>query len=260
MGESKNEKENTREGKIDYSQYTFRFREWVLCLTEILGLSVLVNYLCYRSWWAFCGTIPMGILYIRWKKRQKAERRRQILHYHFQDALQGFRTAVRAGYSMEYAVCECRKELEQIYGREDDLVKELLYMERQVKVGIPLEKLFLNLGYRSGVEDIRSFGEIFLISRRSGGNLGEIMEKMARVLGEKIRVRQEIEVCISGKRMEQFVMSIVPGGMILYMQFTSKGFMDVLYHNVPGVIVMTICLGIYLFSFWMGRRIVRIFV
>lgn len=42
------------------------------------------------------------------------------------------------------------------------------------------------------------------------------------------------------------------------MQVTSSGFLDVLYHNLPGVLVMTGCLGVYLFSFRMGRKIVRI--
>lgn len=50
------------------------------------------------------------------------------------------------------------------------------------------------------------------------------------------------------------------GAMILYMQLTSQGFMDVLYHNVAGIVVMTVCLGIYCLSFWMGRKIARISV
>lgn len=246
--------------KPDYEQYVFSIREWIVCLTESTVLICVVNYLCYRSWWAFLAVIPGGIWYAKWKKQQKKEKRKQRLYYHFQDVLHGLQTAVGAGYSMEHAVCECRKELEQIYGEDEDLVRELTYMEMQMKVGIPVEQLFLDLGQRSGVEDIRNFGEIFLISRRSGGNLREIMEKMARVLGEKIRVRREIEVCISGKRAEQMVMSLVPGGMILYMQMTSGGFLDVLYNNLPGVLIMTVCLGVYLFSFRMGRKIVRISV
>ena len=131
-------------------------------------------------------------------------------------------------------------------------------MERQMRVGISIEQLFLDLGMRSGVEDIRSFGEIFLISRRTGGNLGKIIEKMSRIIGEKIRVEREIDVSIAGKKMEQLVMSLVPGGMIIYMQITSEGFLDVLYHNLLGNMVMTVCLGIYFFSFRLGRKIVRI--
>ena len=86
------------------------------------------------------------------------------------------------------------------------------------------------------------------------------MEKMARIIGEKIRVEQEIDVSVAGKKMEQMVMSLVPGGMILYMQVTSEGFLNILYHNLLGMIVMTVCLGIYGFSFWLGRKIVRIAV
>lgn len=247
-----------RKGKTDYRQYCFSGKEWVECWLEIMGIAVIVNYLCYRSWWAFVGILPGSFWYIKWKKKRKGEKRRQNLCYHFRDVLQGLLTAIRAGYSMEHAVQECRKELEQMYGKEEDLVKELVYMEHQLQVGVPVEKLFMDLGKRSGVEDILNFGEIFVIARRSGGNLGEIMEQMARVLGEKIRVQREIEVCISGKRMEQMIMSLVPGGMILYIQLTSQGFMDVLYHNVFGILVMTGCLILYLFSFWMGRKIVRI--
>ena len=126
------------------------------------------------------------------------------------------------------------------------------------RAGVPVEQLFWNLGQRSGVEEIRNFGDIFLIARRSGGNLGKILGNLAEVLGEKIRVTGEIQVAIAGKKLEQLVMSMVPGVMILYMQVTSRGFLDVLYHNLPGVLVMTGCLGVYLFSFRMGRKIVRI--
>ena len=78
------------------------------------------------------------------------------------------------------------------------------------------------------------------------------------LLGEKSRVRKEIDVAISGKRFEQMIMSIVPGGIIFYMQITSDGFLDVLYHNIFGALVMSGCLIIYIFSFWMGRKIIRI--
>ena len=139
---------------------------------------------------------------------------------------------------MEQGVTECRREMERLFGNGDDLVRELRYMESQMQVGVPVEQLFWNLGQRSGVEEIRNFGDIFLIARRSGGNLGKILGNLAEVLGEK--------------------MSMVPGVMILYMQVTSRGFLDVLYHNLPGVLVMTGCLGVYLFSFRMGRKIVRI--
>lgn len=180
------------------------------------------------------------------------------MNYQFGAALQSLDTAVRAGYSMENAVRECRKDLQRIYGSNSDLVRELAYMETQMEVGISVETLFLDLGERSHLEDIRNFGEVFSIAKRTGGNLAQILEHTSRVLGEKIRIKQEIDVSIAGKRMEQTIMSLVPGAMILYMQISSGSFLNVLYHNTAGVVVMTGCLAVYLFGWRMGKKIVDI--
>ena len=46
--------------------------------------------------------------------------------------------------------------------------------------------------------------------------------------------------------------------IILYLQLTSPGFLEVLYGNPFGVCAMTVCLGIYGLSYWLGKRIVDI--
>lgn len=90
----------------------------------------------------------------------------------------------------------------------------------------------------------------------------ECRREMERLFGNGDDLVRELRYMESqmqvGVPVEQLVMSMVPGVMILYMQVTSRGFLDVLYHNLPGVLVMTGCLGVYLFSFRMGRKIVRI--
>ena len=58
--------------------------------------------------------------------------------------------------------------------------------------------------------------------------------------------------------MEQVIMSMMPFGIILYMQLTSPGFLQILYGNLFGIITMSVCLGIYFFAYWMGCRIVDI--
>lgn len=244
--------------KIDYNKCLLTASEWIRSLIEIVGIISIVNYLCYRMVWFYFLGIPFGYWYIHWKKERKKDKRRKMLEYQFYDVLQGLYTAIRAGYSMERAVSECRREIQQIYGKDNDFVNELFFMEKQMKLGVSVEQLFMDFGQRSDVEDIRYFGEVFQIARRSGGDLSQMIEKLAKVLGEKSRVRKDIDVAISAKRLEQMIMSVVPGGIILYMQITSDGFLDVLYHNVFGIFIMSICLAIYIFSFWMGKKIIRI--
>lgn len=88
--------------------------------------------------------------------------------------------------------------------------------------------------------------------------MDKIIQTSARMLGDKIDVKKEIEATLAAKKAEQTIMSMMPAGIILYLQLTSPGFLEVLYGNLFGVCAMTACLGIYGLSCWMGRRIVDI--
>ena len=246
------------ENKCNYNGYVLSTKEKCCCGIQVIVLISAINYLCYRSWWCYLFVLPVGIYYFKWVMHQKILERKRRLKNQFEDVLHGLQSAIKAGYSMEQAIRECKKEMIQIYGRQQEWVHELTYMENQMAVGQPIEYLWMDLGKRSHVEDIREFADIFMICRRSGGNLGKVLQKCEQILGEKLRTEQEIEVTIAGKKFEQTIMSLVPAGMILYMQFTSESFLGVLYHNVLGVIVMSICLFLYIVSFRMGRKLVRI--
>ena len=76
--------------------------------------------------------------------------------------------------------------------------------------------------------------------------------------GDKIEVKKEIEATLATKKAEQMVMSIMPAGIICYLKLTSPGFLDVLYGNPFGICAMTVCMGIYGLSYWLGVKIVDI--
>ena len=86
----------------------------------------------------------------------------------------------------------------------------------------------------------------------------KIIQTSARMLGDKIDVKKEIETTLAAKKAEQMVMGLMPAGIILYLKLTSPGFLGVLYGNPFGICAMTACLGIYGFSYWLGKKIVDI--
>ena len=53
-------------------------------------------------------------------------------------------------------------------------------------------------------------------------------------------------------------MSLIPCLLIAYVGLASPGFLGVMYQNPAGIAVMSICLGVYVFAFLMGRKIVAI--
>ena len=53
-------------------------------------------------------------------------------------------------------------------------------------------------------------------------------------------------------------MSVMPGVIILYMRFSFGSFMNGLYGNITGAVIMTVCLLIYTGAFMLGKKLVRI--
>ena len=125
-------------------------------------------------------------------------------------------------------------------------------------MSVPVEELFLDLGQRCNVEDIENFASVLYTAKRSGGDLGNVIQKVARMLGDKIDVKKEIEATLAAKKSEQMIMSLMPAGIILYLQLASPGFLDILYGNPFGICAMTVCLAVYGAAYWMGKRIVEI--
>ena len=244
--------------KQNYDEYHFTKREILKYLSQSFFLCGMVNYLFYKNVWVFLLMIPLPVFYMKWKKKQLMRERRKKLNYQFKDALNALSVAVQAGYSIENAVSACTRDLERLYDRNADILEEFHYIESQQSVSVPVEELFLDLGERSKVEDIENFASVFYTAKRTGGDLDKVIQKVTRMLGDKIDVKKEIETTLAAKKSEQFIMSMMPAGIILYLQITSPGFLSVLYGNPFGICAMTVCVAIYGAAYWMGRKIVDI--
>jgi len=244
--------------KINYDKYRFTTKELLLFTGEGLCLCIIINYLCFRSVWVLIIMSPLLLFFLRWKKQSLIDKRRENLKIQFKDALHALLIALGAGYSMENAVAACLGDLRGLYGQYEPIIKEFGHIKKQLHISVPIEVLFMDLGNRSQVEDIQNFASIYAIAKRSGGDLNTILNKTARMIEEKIETSKEINASIAAKRMEQLIMSIVPCGIILYVQLTSPGFMDVLYGNTIGVVVMLCCLLLYGIAFYLGKKMTKI--
>lgn len=244
--------------KQDYRIYRFKKKEILKYFVQSAFLCILINYLFYQNLWFLFAIIPVFFLYLKFIKKQLIRERKRRLNYHFKDALNALSVAVQAGYSVENAVSACTRDLERLYEKGTDILEEFRYIESQRKLSVPVEELFLDLGARSQVEDIENFASVFYTAKRTGGDMDKVIQKVARMLGDKIDVKKEIETTLAAKKSEQLVMSLMPAGIILYLQLTSPGFLSVLYGNLFGVCAMTICLGIYGVAYWLGMKILDI--
>lgn len=212
----------------------------------------------YRSLWAAPFLTPIFLLYCKEKKKEIAFIKRKETQVQFKDAILSVSASQKAGYSIENSFKHAYEDMELLYGKESVICKELYTIVMGLSNNVVLEKLLYNFGKRSGVEDVMEFAEVFAAAKRNGGNMTEIIERSASVIDSKVETEKEIGLLLAARRMEQKIMNAVPFGILLYIGITSRGFFEVLYHNLPGVLIMTGCLFVYIAAVLISRKIVSI--
>lgn len=223
-----------------------------------IGILAVVSYFFYRSIWAFFLFLPYLIFYFRKKKQEEQERQAEVLRYQFKDGIMAVSAALNAGYSVENAFREGRKDLALLYKNEDPIMKEFQRITRGLDANERLEKLLFDFAARSQLEEVEGFAEIFSTAKEAGGDFSVIIQTTAKRISARMEVKREIKTMVAAKNFEQKIMSLVPFFIMFYIDLTSPGFFGELYGNMLGVLVMTVCLGIYLLSRYLAGRIMRI--
>lgn len=226
----------------------------------IQGLVIvfLFGRLFFDSYIAVAILSPGIILWTILQKHINRARKRRIIGIQFRDAIYSVLTNLKAGYSIENAFVESKRDMELLYGAKSDIVYHLNIICKGLKNNIPLEKLIYGFGRECENTDIQDFAMVFRVAKRNGGNMTEIIERTIGVISQKISVEKEIDVLISAKRLEARIMNMVPFFIIFYISISSPGFFDVLYHNLFGIVLMSICMVIYIVAYLISEKIVNI--
>jgi tight adherence protein B len=216
------------------------------------------SYLFYRS--IILGIIlsPLSIFYAKIQNKELVRKRKWQLNLEFRDGIQCLVVALNAGYSIENSFVQARGDLKMVYSQECYIIKEFEYIINQLKMNRTIEVVLREFALRSDVEDIYNFSEIFTIAKRTKGDMIKVIRITVNNISAKIEVQREIQTIITGKKLEVKIMNITPFALILYMIVFSPGFLNPLYHNIGGVIIMSIALIIYLIAFILSKRIINI--
>ena len=229
-------------------------------LKELLTYAgfLLCLYLFYKSWIVLL-VFPLCVLAYRKVSRKDRERRRkERINSEFKEALLSMSAALRAGYSVENALIESLGEMENMFGNDAGICRELRKMINKISLGVSAEDVFDEFAQEMQVEDIFTFASVFRIAKRSGGDMVEIIRRTAGDIAAKVDTGNEISVMVSAKKLEQRIMMAMPLAMILYIDLTSGGLLAPLYGNVLGVIIMTACLAVYAAAWLISKKIMDI--
>lgn len=232
--------------------------EYAIGVLKATAATAVMSYVFYDSLIPAPLLLPVWMIYMRDWHDDISRKKEQKLRQQFRDSIQVMASALKAGYSVENAIREAGKDISPVYSEETRIRKEFERMERQMDMNMSAEEVLKGFAERTGQEDIENFVNVFAAAKKSGGDSIAVIRDAVKIISSKIDTEKEIQTMIASKKMEFDIMCAVPFAIILYMKLTFGEFLNVLYGNMAGAAIMSLCIFVYMGAYVYGRKIIRI--
>lgn len=160
-------------------------------------------------------------LYVECKRCQRLEKLRSQLS----DAFDLMARAIRAGQTMSQAMQGVADEFTQ------PIAAEFSYCYEQQNLGLSPDTALRDLARRTGLIELKIFVVAMMVQRQVGGNLCEMLEKLAHVVRDRFRIRGLIKALTGEGRMQAVVLMALPFGMFLIMLTLNRAYAQVLLEH-----------------------------
>lgn len=216
----------------DYRLPLINLNQLVLQSGLTLGFGRLVLYIVIGMVAAFVGTMSLngrlsnalmaagfaGFLLPFMVLKFLRARRQKKFSAQFPDAIDIIVRSLRAGHPTPIAMTMVAREMTDPVGSEFGIVID------EITYGADLESALRNLFFRVGTDDLPLFVTAVAIQGSTGGNLGEILENLSRVIRERFKMRRKIRALAAEGRASALILSSLPIGMFAVIQFAVPTF------------------------------------
>ena len=260
---------------LNYKVYYMSKKESVAYFVLAFIVGAAVGYLFYGGLakdefgqetlltWILNVTISVAVggvagkLFLPVRTGQIIHKRRQQLSNQFRDMLDALTTSLGAGNNVTDSFRAAKEDLQMQYEEDAFILKELDVILKGMYNGVPIEEMLYDFGTRSGIDDIKSFAEVFKVSYRKGGNMKDIIRNTHAILNDKMEIREDIETVVTSNKTEQNMMIVMPIVLIAVIKGMSPEF-AANFATVTGVISTTIAIGCFVAAYYIGKMILDI--
>ncbi len=244
---------------IDYDSYAIPVKMKILYASGAALAVFAVAYLFYRSILLSVLLCPLGIFYLKYKRKQIILKRRYELNLQFKDLLTSLSSSLSAGKALENAFSNALEDLLVLYPNDDAyIIRETSVIIHKLSLNTAVEEAISDLAKRSKLEDIMNFSDVIHICKRTGGNLIDAIKNASGIISDKIEMKQEIETLLTSRRFEQKILNIMPAAMILILSLTAQDYIEPVFTTVQGRLAMTFCLFLLMISYFLSSKIMNI--
>ena len=129
-------------------------------------------------------------------------------------------------------------------------------MSRQLSLQIPPEQLWKEFAGRTKLEEGEQLASIFAVAKRQGGDYLPVLKSIVQTMDQNFLLRTEIATMLAGKRLEYYLMCLIPAGMLAYLNVSAPDMTRCLYEG-NGPVWMSVFLLLYAAGVLWGDRILE---
>jgi tight adherence protein B len=193
---------------------------------------------------AGCG--PFGYVYMKRKARLKK------FEELFPETLEFIGRSMRAGHAFSASLEMIHREF------QEPVAGEFKRTFEEHNLGLPVEVALQKLAKRVPSLDVHFFVSAVLLQKRTGGNLAEILDKLAYVIRERFKLRGRIRAVSAHGRMTATSLSCIPIAVAILMFYTNPDYVTFFFTDDVGNIMMGAAIFLQLVGYLIMRKIVNI--
>jgi tight adherence protein B len=223
---SKHAAEQIQQAGLNWSS-TRLLSSMALLMIPGLGLGLLVPFLFNGPTTAivmalFFGSIPYLAV------RAKRKKRLNTLEEQFPESLDFLARSMRAGHAFSISL--------EMLGEEmaDPLGQEFRALFNEQNLGAPIDIALRNFTMRVPLLDVRFFTSSVLLQKQTGGNLSEILSRLAYVIRERFRLKGQVKAASAHGRLTATILTLLPIGTMLALLFVAPGYLQGMAEDPDG--------------------------
>jgi tight adherence protein B len=186
--------------------------------------------------------------HVWWKRKKRFD---QFLE-HLPDALDLMSRALSAGHAFSEALHMVSAEM------PEPIATEFRKAYEEQNLGLSLKLALENLTQRIPLMDLRMCVTAILIQRETGGNLAEILEKVAYTIRERFRILGDLKTLTTSSRMSAWLLCGLPIFVTFIITAMNPEYMAVLWRDPRGHYLIATALFLQLTGMLIVRKILRI--
>lgn len=205
-----------------------------------MGLGALLGWVARlpAPMYPVCGLLvgSLPLLWAWWKRRSRFKKFAMQLP----DAMALIARALRSGHSLASALNVILEEMPAPIATEFGMAYE------EQNLGVPIDKALRSMLKRMPNLDLKFFVTAVAIQKQSGGDLAEILDKIAYVIRERFKILGTVAALTAEGRLSGIVLMALPLGLFLAVYALNPEYVMLLFTTpegrkmVAGAIVMQI--------------------